>query len=284
MRKVVRSAAFWVAITLVVLFVASRAVAGSSDREELRYDEFVDRVEAGDVAEAEVKDKSSRIIGELADGREFETAFVSEAGDQVVELLAEADVPYKVDAEESSFWASLVLQLLPILLIVGVFLFFLNSMQGGGSRLMQFGKSKAKQVSKDQPKVTFADVAGADEAVEELQEIKEFLESPAKFRAIGAKIPKGVLLFGPPGTGKTLLARAVAGEAGVPFFSISGSDFVEMFVGVGASRVRDLFKEAKNNSPAIVFVDEIDAVGRHRGAGMGGGHDEREQTLNQLLV
>ncbi len=284
MRKVVRSAAFWVAVTLVVLFVASRAVAGSSDREELRYDEFVDQVEDGNVAEAEVKDKSSRIIGELADGREFETAFVSEAGDQVVELLAEADVPYKVDAEESSFWASLVLQLLPILLIVGVFLFFLNSMQGGGSRLMQFGKSKAKQVSKDQPKVTFADVAGADEAVEELQEIKEFLESPAKFRAIGAKIPKGVLLFGPPGTGKTLLARAVAGEAGVPFFSISGSDFVEMFVGVGASRVRDLFKEAKNNSPAIVFVDEIDAVGRHRGAGMGGGHDEREQTLNQLLV
>ncbi|HEV2766271.1 MAG TPA: ATP-dependent zinc metalloprotease FtsH [Acidimicrobiales bacterium] len=284
MRKVVRSAAFWVAVTLVVLFVASRAVAGSSEREELRYDEFVDQVEDGNVAEAEVKDKSSRIIGELADGREFETAFVSEAGDQVVELLADADVPYKVDAEESSFWTSLVLQLLPILLIVGVFLFFLNSMQGGGSRLMQFGKSKAKQVSKDQPKVTFADVAGADEAVEELQEIKDFLESPAKFRAIGAKIPKGVLLFGPPGTGKTLLARAVAGEAGVPFFSISGSDFVEMFVGVGASRVRDLFKEAKNNSPAIVFVDEIDAVGRHRGAGMGGGHDEREQTLNQLLV
>ncbi|MDP9020473.1 MAG: ATP-dependent zinc metalloprotease FtsH [Actinomycetota bacterium] len=284
MRKVVRSAAFWVVITLVVLFVASRVVADSSDREELRYDEFVDRVEAGQIAEAEVKDKSARIIGELADGQEFETAFVTEAGDQVVEMLAEADVPYKVDAEESSFWVSLVLQLLPILLIVGVFLFFLNSMQGGGSRLMQFGKSKAKQVSKDQPKVTFADVAGADEAVEELQEIKEFLESPAKFRAIGAKIPKGVLLFGPPGTGKTLLARAVAGEAGAPFFSISGSDFVEMFVGVGASRVRDLFNQAKNNSPAIVFVDEIDAVGRHRGAGMGGGHDEREQTLNQLLV
>ena len=157
-------------------------------------------------------------------------------------------------------------------------------MQGGGNRVMQFGKAKAKQVSKDQPKVTFADVAGADEAVEELQEIKEFLESPAKFQAIGAKIPKGVLLFGPPGTGKTLLARAVAGEAGVPFFSISGSDFVEMFVGVGASRVRDLFEQAKANAPAIIFVDEIDAVGRHRGAGLGGGHDEREQTLNQLLV
>jgi cell division protease FtsH len=283
-RKVVRSAAFWVLLTLVVLFVASRVVAGSDEREVLRYDEFVDRVEAGQVAEVEVKDRSSRIVGELDDGREFETTFVSEAGDGLVELLDREKVPYKVDAEDSSFWTSLLLQILPILLIIGVFLYFLNSMQGGGSRLMQFGKSKAKQVSKDQPKVTFADVAGADEAVEELQEIKEFLESPAKFRSIGAKIPKGVLLFGPPGTGKTLLARAVAGEAGVPFFSISGSDFVEMFVGVGASRVRDLFTQAKNNSPAIVFVDEIDAVGRHRGAGMGGGHDEREQTLNQLLV
>ena len=157
-------------------------------------------------------------------------------------------------------------------------------MQGGGSRVMQFGKAKARQVSKDEPKVTFADVAGCDEAVEELQEIKEFLQSPARFQAIGAKIPKGVLLYGPPGTGKTLLARAVAGEAGVPFFSISGSDFVEMFVGVGASRVRDLFEQAKQAAPSIIFVDEIDAVGRHRGAGLGGGHDEREQTLNQLLV
>jgi cell division protease FtsH len=160
----------------------------------------------------------------------------------------------------------------------------MSQMQGGGSRVMSFGKSKAKLVSKDMPKTTFADVAGADEAVEELEEIKEFLPDPAKFQAVGAKIPKGVLLYGPPGTGKTLLARAVAGEAGVPFFSISGSDFVEMFVGVGASRVRDLFEQAKANAPAIIFVDEIDAVGRHRGAGLGGGHDEREQTLNQLLV
>ena len=157
-------------------------------------------------------------------------------------------------------------------------------MQGGGNRVMQFGKSKAKLVSKESPKVTFADVAGADEAVEELHEIKDFLKDPARFQAVGARIPKGVLLYGPPGTGKTLLARAVAGEAGVPFYSISGSDFVEMFVGVGASRVRDLFEQAKQNSPAIIFVDEIDAVGRHRGAGLGGGHDEREQTLNQLLV
>ncbi|HEY0187113.1 MAG TPA: ATP-dependent zinc metalloprotease FtsH, partial [Cellulomonas sp.] len=173
---------------------------------------------------------------------------------------------------------------LPFVIILGLFWFLMSSMQGGGSRVMSFGKSKAKLVSKESPQVTFADVAGVDEAVEELQEIKEFLSEPAKFQAVGAKIPKGVLLYGPPGTGKTLLARAVAGEAGVPFYSISGSDFVEMFVGVGASRVRDLFDQAKQNAPAIIFIDEIDAVGRHRGAGMGGGHDEREQTLNQMLV
>jgi cell division protease FtsH len=174
--------------------------------------------------------------------------------------------------------------LLPVVLIVLLLFFFMSQMQGGGSRIMNFGKSKAKVINKDMPQTTFADVAGADEACEELEEIKEFLAQPAKFQAVGAKIPKGVLLYGPPGTGKTLLARAVAGEAGVPFYSISGSDFVEMFVGVGASRVRDLFEQAKNNAPAIIFVDEIDAVGRHRGAGLGGGHDEREQTLNQLLV
>ena len=182
------------------------------------------------------------------------------------------------------FWGSLVGTLVPFLIIGVIFYFLINSLQGGGSRVMQFGKSKAKIATKDTPKTTFADVAGVDEAIEELQEIKEFLAEPAKFRAVGAKIPKGVLLYGQPGTGKTLLARAVAGEAGVPFFSISGSDFVEMFVGVGASRVRDLFEQAKEAAPAIVFIDEIDAVGRHRGAGMGGGHDEREQTLNQLLV
>jgi cell division protease FtsH len=191
---------------------------------------------------------------------------------------------YKVEVPGESVWLALIYTVLPILLIVGLLFFFMSQMQGGGNRVMSFGKSKAKVVSKDMPKTTFADVAGADEAVEELQEIKEFLQEPAKFQAVGAKIPKGVLLYGPPGTGKTLLSRAVAGEAGVPFFSISGSDFVEMFVGVGASRVRDLFEQAKANAPAIVFVDEIDAVGRHRGAGLGGGHDEREQTLNQLLV
>jgi cell division protease FtsH len=179
---------------------------------------------------------------------------------------------------------SILINLLPIAILVVLLLLFMSQMQGGGSRVLNFGKSKAKMITKDTPKTTFADVAGADEAVEELHEIKDFLQNPAKYQALGAKIPKGVLLFGSPGTGKTLLARAVAGEAGVPFYSISGSDFVEMFVGVGASRVRDLFEQAKSNAPAIVFVDEIDAVGRHRGAGMGGGHDEREQTLNQLLV
>ena len=170
------------------------------------------------------------------------------------------------------------------MLLIGFWIFLMNQMQGGGSKVMSFGKSRAKRMSPDSPKIGFKDVAGVDEAVEELQEIKEFLENPKKFQALGARIPKGVLLYGPPGTGKTLLARAVAGEAGVPFFSISGSDFVEMFVGVGASRVRDLFEQAKQAAPCIVFIDEIDAVGRHRGAGLGGGHDEREQTLNQLLV
>jgi cell division protease FtsH len=191
---------------------------------------------------------------------------------------------WSTDVTQDSVFLSLLINLLPIAVLVVLLLLFMSQMQGGGSRVLNFGKSKAKLISKDTPKTTFADVAGSDEAVEELHEIKDFLQAPAKYQALGAKIPKGVLLYGPPGTGKTLLARAVAGEAGVPFYSISGSDFVEMFVGVGASRVRDLFEQAKANAPAIVFVDEIDAVGRHRGAGLGGGHDEREQTLNQLLV
>ena len=184
----------------------------------------------------------------------------------------------------SNVIVSLLTYILPFIIFIGFWIFLMNQVQGGGSKVMSFGKSRAKRMSVDSPKITFRDVAGVDEAVEELHEIKEFLENPKKFQALGARIPKGVLLYGPPGTGKTLLARAVAGEAGVPFFSISGSDFVEMFVGVGASRVRDLFEQAKQNSPCIIFMDEIDAVGRHRGAGMGGGHDEREQTLNQLLV
>ena len=212
--------------------------------------------------------------------------YVAQRGDSLV-LAVKTHMPpkgYTDDPPQQNWVFSLLATIIPLIIVLGLFWFLMGRMQGGGSKVMQFGKSKAKLATKDTPKVTFADVAGVDEAVEELLEIKEFLAEPAKFLAVGAKIPKGVLLYGPPGTGKTLLARAVAGEAAVPFYSISGSDFVEMFVGVGASRVRDLFEQAKANAPAIVFVDEIDAVGRHRGAGLGGGHDEREQTLNQLLV
>jgi len=212
--------------------------------------------------------------------------YVPQRGESLVTAVTTHLPPkgYTDDPPQQNWFLTILGTLLPLIIILGLFWFLMSQMQGGGSKVMQFGKSKAKLANKDTPKVTFADVAGVDEAVEELLEIKEFLAEPAKFLAVGAKIPKGVLLYGPPGTGKTLLARAVAGEAGVPFYSISGSDFVEMFVGVGASRVRDLFEQAKANAPAIVFVDEIDAVGRHRGAGLGGGHDEREQTLNQLLV
>jgi cell division protease FtsH len=224
--------------------------------------------------------------GTVKDAKEVYAFYVEARGRDVVEAL-DANPPakgYTDFIEEPSWFGSLLFSIVPIIIILGLFWFLMGQMQGGGSRVMQFGKSRAKLATKDMPKVTFADVAGCDEAIQELHEIKEFLQEPAKFLAVGAKIPKGVLLYGQPGTGKTLLARAVAGEAGVPFYSISGSDFVEMFVGVGASRVRDLFEQAKANAPAIVFVDEIDAVGRHRGAGLGGGHDEREQTLNQLLV
>ncbi len=258
----------------------------------------LERLGQGNIESVLIEDREQVIKIDLAepmtvDGREttqIQANYMANIGaqlwDQVQTAQQEGRITGTVDTEvtQESVWTSMLVMLLPVALIVILLLLFMSQMQGGGSRVLNFGKSKAKQITKDMPKTTFADVAGADEAVEELQEIKDFLSSPAKYQALGAKIPKGVLLFGPPGTGKTLLARAVAGEAGVPFYSISGSDFVEMFVGVGASRVRDLFEQAKQNAPAIVFVDEIDAVGRHRGAGMGGGHDEREQTLNQLLV
>ncbi len=218
-------------------------------------------------------------------GTQVQFYFVAPRGEEIIAAVSNSDVAEFTDEVPQTNWfVSLLGLLLPFVIIGLIFWFLLSSMQGGGSRIMQFGKSRAKLVSKETPTVTFEDVAGADEAIEELHEIKEFLKDSEKFQKVGARIPKGVLLYGPPGTGKTLLARAVAGEANVPFYSISGSDFVEMFVGVGASRVRDLFTQAKENAPAIIFVDEIDAVGRHRGAGMGGGHDEREQTLNQLLV
>jgi len=255
------------------------------DRTPISLGELHARLADGAVVDATLLDADHVIQGHLRNGSAFEVRFPGGYTSRITQQIVDAGIgAFGVDGQQASVWTSLLLDLLPFVLIVAVVLFVLNHSQAGGGRVMSFGKSRAKAFNKDQPTVTFADVAGLDEAVEELREIEEFLESPAKFRDIGAKIPKGVLLYGPPGTGKTLLARAVAGEAGVPFFSISGSDFVEMFVGVGASRVRDLFEQAKAAAPAIVFVDEIDAVGRHRGAGLGGGHDEREQTLNQLLV
>lgn len=277
---------YFAAIVLVVLafqVVFSQATAPT----EITLDEFQTHLADGEVdGQVVMKDRSNELTGTIDTGTEsfdFIVRYPSEyASDLTTQLLA-AGVNLEIDNEAPTIF-DYFLTFIPYLLIFGLFIFVIMQMQGGGSRVMQFGKSKAKQVSKDTPKVLFSDVAGAEEAVEELEEIKDFLASPQRFRAMGAKIPKGVLLYGPPGTGKTLLARAVAGEAGVPFFSISGSDFVEMFVGVGASRVRDLFEQAKQNAPSIVFIDEIDAVGRHRGAGLGGGHDEREQTLNQLLV
>jgi len=248
---------------------------------------FTQDVVNGNVASVvlNVKDQTMQVtlkpVGDKA-AQSYSVAYADPPS--ITAFLQQYNVPYDTTSPKSPWWSSALFTILPILLIIGFWFFIMNQMQGGGSKVMSFGKSRAKRVSVDSPKVTFKDVAGADEAVEELYEIKEFLENPKKFQQLGARIPKGVLLYGPPGTGKTLLARAVAGEAGVPFFSISGSDFVEMFVGVGASRVRDLFDQAKQNAPCIIFVDEIDAVGRHRGAGLGGGHDEREQTLNQLLV
>jgi cell division protease FtsH len=288
-KRVLRGPAIWIIVALLVLLIGTQALSGGGFQ---RIDTSVglQLLEDGKVEQAKIVDREQRVDLTLTEpyedkGTQVQFHYVQPRGDEVVAAVSEA-VPegFTDEVPQDSFLGSLLLTMLPILIILGLFWFLLSNMQGGGSRVMQFGKSKAKLVSKEAPKVTFADVAGADEAVEELQEIKEFLTDPAKFQAVGAKIPKGVLLYGQPGTGKTLIARAVAGEAGVPFYSISGSDFVEMFVGVGASRVRDLFEQAKNNAPAIIFVDEIDAVGRHRGAGLGGGHDEREQTLNQLLV
>ena len=252
--------------------------------------EGLELLQDNQVEKATIIDGEQRVDLELrqsfqGEGTQVQFYYVSPRGDEIVAAVNNSDVTEFTDEVPQTNWfVSLLGFVIPFLLIGIIFWFLLSSMQGGGSRVMQFGKSKAKLVSKETSTVTFDDVAGADEAIEELHEIKEFLQDAEKFQKLGARIPKGVLLYGPPGTGKTLLARAVAGEADVPFYAISGSDFVEMFVGVGASRVRDLFKEAKENSPAIIFVDEIDAVGRHRGAGMGGGHDEREQTLNQLLV
>ncbi|HYN74748.1 MAG TPA: ATP-dependent zinc metalloprotease FtsH [Candidatus Limnocylindria bacterium] len=286
MKRFFRGPIVWIALLVLVLLLAAQVVSSSGGADRVKTSEIIADIENAQVKSALLIDREQRVEVTLKDDSKKQAQYIAAQGPILVELLKENVPPEGYDGKNPTqgLLTSLLINLLPIILLVVLFFFVMNQMQGGGSRVMQFGKSKAKVVSKDTPKTTFADVAGADEAVEELEEIKDFLAEPAKFQAVGAKIPKGVLLYGPPGTGKTLLARAVAGEAGVPFFSISGSDFVEMFVGVGASRVRDLFEQAKANAPAIVFVDEIDAVGRHRGAGLGGGHDEREQTLNQLLV
>lgn len=252
---------------------------------EFNLNEFVEAVKQDRLSTSTpmvIKGEDKIIEGELKDGTKFKVSFLGDY--DVTQLLLDNDLPFKIDNQKQSVWVQILVGAIPFIIMFGLIFFMMNQLQGGGSKVLQFGKSKARLIGKDKKGVTFKDVAGVDEAVEELKEIEEFLENPSKFKAMGAKIPKGVLLYGPPGTGKTLLARAVAGEAGVPFFSISGSEFVEMFVGVGASRVRDLFKQAKASQPSIIFMDEIDAVGRHRGAGLGGGHDEREQTLNQLLV
>jgi cell division protease FtsH len=291
LKRIFRGPLVYIVIAIVVVWVGSSLLTGTGFR-SVSTEDGLQLLKDGKVASAKVVDTDNRVDLVLkqsdgANGKNVQFNFVTARAPQVVDAVTAAGntgTKWTDEVPQPNWLLSIGSILLPFLIIGVIFWFLMSSMQGGGNRVMQFGKSKAKLVSKESPKVTFGDVAGADEAVEELGEIKDFLKEPAKFQAVGARIPKGVLLYGPPGTGKTLLARAVAGEAGVPFYSISGSDFVEMFVGVGASRVRDLFDQAKQNAPAIIFVDEIDAVGRHRGAGMGGGHDEREQTLNQLLV
>ncbi|WP_375405026.1 ATP-dependent zinc metalloprotease FtsH [uncultured Amnibacterium sp.] len=291
LKRIFRGPLVYIVIAIVVVWVGSSLLTGTGFR-SVSTENGLQLLKDGKVESAKIVDTDNRVDLTLkqADGNngtQVQFNFVTARGEQIVDAVTAAGTSgtkWNDEVPQPNWLLSIGSILLPFLIIGVVFWFLMSSMQGGGNRVMQFGKSKAKLVSKESPKVTFGDVAGADEAVEELGEIKDFLKEPAKFQAVGARIPKGVLLYGPPGTGKTLLARAVAGEAGVPFYSISGSDFVEMFVGVGASRVRDLFDQAKQNAPAIIFVDEIDAVGRHRGAGMGGGHDEREQTLNQLLV
>jgi cell division protease FtsH len=279
-----KSAAFPILLVILLAFFVQNLFYGSRANEQMTFGEFQTAVQSQQVkSPVTLKTKDLVVEGELKEnGKSFQVGFTE--GFKMEEFLLTNKVDFIADIQKSSVWVTLLGTIAPILLMVVFFIFLMNQMQGGGSKVMSFGKSRAKRMAVDQPKITFKDVAGVDEAVEELEEIKDFLENPKRFQSLGARIPKGVLLFGPPGTGKTLLARAVAGEAGVPFFSISGSDFVEMFVGVGASRVRDLFDQAKQNQPCIIFIDEIDAVGRHRGAGLGGGHDEREQTLNQLLV
>ena len=289
MNRFFRSALFPLIVIVLLVYLASQTLIPKSKApRKVTYSDLIQKVENDPQQVQEVvfspskKQITATLIGE---DKKWKVNYPSDQSQITFQnLLQKKHVTFDSKGTGSSPWWSILTSLLPFVLLFGFWIFLMNQVQGGGSKVMSFGKSRAKRMAPDSPKIGFKDVAGVDEAVEELQEIKEFLENPKKFQALGARIPKGVLLYGPPGTGKTLLARAVAGEAGVPFFSISGSDFVEMFVGVGASRVRDLFEQAKQAAPCIVFMDEIDAVGRHRGAGLGGGHDEREQTLNQLLV
>jgi cell division protease FtsH len=286
MNRFFRSALFPLVVIVLLVYLASQTLISRDEKtQKITYSDLITQAQAGNVSDVLFNPNRQEIQATLDSGQKIKVHYPTpESQFAFQQVLQEQNVTFDSKGTGSSAWWTLLTSLFPILLLIAFWIFLMNQMQGGGSKVMSFGKSKAKRMSPDSPKVTYKDVAGAEEAVEELQEIKEFLENPKKFQSLGARIPKGVLLYGPPGTGKTLLARATAGEAGVPFFSISGSDFVEMFVGVGASRVRDLFEQAKQASPCIIFIDEIDAVGRHRGAGLGGGHDEREQTLNQLLV
>jgi cell division protease FtsH len=285
-----RSALFPLIVIVLLVWLASQTLLPrSGDAQKVTYSELINKVESCEPGSCSVSSvlfsPKGRSIEAMVDGKKVKVNYPSDQAQiEFQQELETKGIPFDSKGTGDSAWWSILTYLLPFVLFFGFWIFLMNQVQGGGSKVMSFGKSRAKRMAPDSPKITFKDVAGVDEAVEELHEIKEFLENPKKFQVLGARIPKGVLLYGPPGTGKTLLARSVAGEAGVPFFSISGSDFVEMFVGVGASRVRDLFEQAKQASPCIIFMDEIDAVGRHRGAGLGGGHDEREQTLNQLLV
>ncbi|MBQ2616264.1 MAG: ATP-dependent zinc metalloprotease FtsH, partial [Synergistaceae bacterium] len=293
LSKVVKNLGLYLVLVLVVVtmvntFLTPEEVQKQYD--EISYSQFLKDLDAGNIRILQIRNNtvpgessSATIQGELHSGQRFLTYGLDVAG--LADKAASKGIMVTIEAPQKNTWVvSLMTSLFPTLLLIGVWVYFLNNMQGGGGRIMAFGRSKAKLFLDNKPKVTFADVAGCDESKEELQEVIHFLKDPEKFKKLGARVPKGVLLVGPPGTGKTLLARAAAGEADVPFFSSSGSDFVEMFVGVGAARVRDLFEQAKKYQPCIIFIDEMDAVGRHRGAGLGGGHDEREQTLNQFLV
>ncbi len=288
MNQFYKNLALWLVISLMMILLFNLFNKPKPTYEKLDYSDFIEAVDTGKIKNVAkpittVTIQGNEIIGKFADGKEFRSYMPADAN--LTSKLLEKKIVLNARPEEEKFsWFSVFISWFPIIFLVGVWIFFMRQMQGGGGKAMQFGKSRAKLLTETQGKITFEDVAGIEEAKEELEEIISFLKEPKKFTKLGGRIPKGVLLMGPPGTGKTLLARAIAGEAGVPFFSISGSDFVEMFVGVGASRVRDLFVQGKKSAPCIIFIDEIDAVGRHRGAGLGGGHDEREQTLNQLLV